>query len=103
MTRPTDPRGASRRGSTDASDIGYTAANGATASRGKRWPAPDNIRGINAAIRQRERTGLCVVCGQPAGDIGGATCKEVVCIRAFVMGRMTSPEFAAPETGAMEY
>lgn len=28
-SRPTDPRGASRRGGTDAGDIGYTAANDA--------------------------------------------------------------------------
>ena len=34
MNRPSDPRGASRRGGTDASDIGYTVANGAP-TRGK--------------------------------------------------------------------
>lgn len=45
MTRPADPRGASRRGATDAADLGYTAANDAPARRSK-WdhrphkPAP---------------------------------------------------------------
>jgi hypothetical protein len=69
-------------------DLGYGAANGHTASHGKRWPAPSNIHQINNLIRQRERTGRCVVCGKPAGDMGGATCKSVACIRAFVLGRM---------------
>lgn len=85
-TRPTDPRGASRRGSTDAGDLGYTVANGATPARGKRWPTPSDIRGINAAMRQRERTGRCVVCGKPAGDMAGATCKATNCIRCWVLG-----------------
>ena len=86
-TRPTDDRGATRRGN-DNSDLGYGVASRHTAIHGKRWPAPDNIYKINNLIRQRERTGLCVVCNQPAGDIGGATCKSAACIRAFVMGRM---------------
>ena len=92
MSRPDDPRKSNRRGN-DHSDIGYGVANGhaATHDHGKRWPAPDNIYKINLLIRQRERTGLCVVCGQPAGDIGGATCKRVACIRAFVFGRMGEP------------
>ena len=89
-SRPTDPRGASRRGN-DHSDLGYGAANGHTASHGKRWPAPSNIHQINNLIRQRERTGRCVVCGKPAGNMGGATCKSVACIRAFVLGRIGEP------------
>ena len=36
MTRPADPRGAARRGGTDAADLGYTVANDAPAKR-KRW------------------------------------------------------------------
>lgn len=55
--------------------------------RGKRWPAPQTIREINAATRQRERTGLCVVCGKPAGDMAGATCKSPHCIRCWVLGQ----------------
>ena len=89
MSRPTDPRGAKRRGGTDSADLGYTAANGAARQHAKRWPAPDSIRQLNNLIRQRERTGLCVVCGQPAGDMGGATCKQKACIAAFVLGQVT--------------
>ena len=56
-----------------------------TNAKPKRWPAPGDVRGINAAIRQRERTGRCVVCGQPT-DAPGVTCKATACLSCWVLG-----------------
>lgn len=86
-SRPTDPRGASRRGGTDAGDLGYTVANGAPApvKRHTRYSPPQDIHGITKAMQQRAATGLCVVCHQPA-PIPGATCKAPDCVRAWVFG-----------------
>jgi hypothetical protein len=89
MTRPTDPRGASRRGGTDAGDIGYTVANGAPSRphrpQGLRYSPPQDIHGITRAMQQRAATGLCVVCHQPA-PLSGATCKAPDCVRAWIFG-----------------
>lgn len=87
MTRPTDPRGASRRGGTDAGDLGYTAANTAPThgKRHTRYSPPQDVQGIAKAMRQRAATGLCVVCHQPA-PTPGATCKMPDCVRAWVFG-----------------
>jgi hypothetical protein len=85
MTRPTDPRGANRRGSTDSSDLGYTAANHATPHTGKRWPAPGDIYGISRYMRQRANTGRCVVCGSPT-DAPGLTCKSTNCLSCWILG-----------------
>jgi hypothetical protein len=85
MTRPTDPRGASRRGN-DNADLGYTAATGAAFPVATiRFTPPQDIHGITRYMRQRAATGLCVVCGQPA-PIAGATCKAPGCVRAWVFG-----------------
>ena len=84
-TRPTDPRGNARRGSTDAGDLGYTAANHAAPSRGKRWPAPSDIYAINRYTRQRIATGRCVVCGATT-TTPGVTCKATSCVSCWVLG-----------------
>jgi len=84
-SRPTDRRGASRRGS-DYGDFGYDAANGAAfPAAAVRFTPPADIHGITRYIRQRQATGLCVVCGQPA-PMAGATCKSPGCVRAWVFG-----------------
>jgi hypothetical protein len=87
MNRPSDPRGASRRGGTDAGDLGYTVANAAP-SRPRshlRYSPPQDIHGITRAMRQRAATGLCVVCHQPA-PLLGATCKAPACVQAWIFG-----------------
>ena len=85
MTRPTDQRGAARRGS-DNGDLGSGAANGASFPVAAiRFSPPADIRGITRCVRQRAATGLCVVCGQPA-PMAGATCKSPGCVQAWVFG-----------------
>ena len=55
----------------------------ARAQRIAQYRPPDNVQGITLAVRQRNASGLCAVCGQPA--IGaGVTCKEPDCVRAWV-------------------
>lgn len=83
MTRPTDPRGAARRGA-DNQDTGYTL-DAPRVVRGKRWPAPADIRGINRYQRQRQTTGCCVVCGKQT-DALGVTCKATACVACWVFG-----------------
>jgi len=84
-SRPTDRRGAARRGS-DNADLGYGAANGASFPVATiRFSPPNDIHGISRYMRQRQATGLCVVCGQPA-PMAGATCKSPGCVRAWVFG-----------------
>jgi hypothetical protein len=89
MSARTDPRGASRRGGTDAGDLGYTAANAAPSrsrhAQGLRYAPPQDVQGIAKAMRQRAATGLCVVCHQPA-PIAGATCKAPDCVQAWIFG-----------------
>lgn len=82
-----DPRGASRRGSTDAGDLGYVAANDAAHKhkRSGRYSPPQDVHGITKAAQQRAATGLCVVCHQPA-PTPGATCKMPDCVRAWMFG-----------------
>lgn len=84
MTRPTDTRGADRRGS-DNQDMGYTLDALARTVRGKRWTAPTDIYGIARYTRQRQITGCCVVCGEPT-TMPGVTCKAVDCISCWVLG-----------------
>jgi hypothetical protein len=84
-SRPTDPRGAARRGN-DNSDIGYGVANDASRPVAAiRFSPPADIHGITRYMRQRQATGLCVVCGKPA-PMAGATCKSPGCVRAWVFG-----------------
>ena len=88
MTRPPDPRGAERRGSSPFGDAtGYDIPNDAPAHpvRGKRWPAPDTIQRINTYARQRAATGRCVVCGQPT-TMPGVTCKSTACLSCWILG-----------------
>ena len=82
MTRPRDPRGASRRGS-DNADLGYLAPD--CTAFVVRWPTPRDIAGIVAKRRERERTGACVVC-HTATDAPGVTCKSLPCLRAWLFG-----------------
>lgn len=84
MSRQNDLRGAARRGS-DNQDTGYGVAIGATAHRGKRWPAPADIHGITRYMRQRQATGRCVVCNEPT-DTPGVTCKKPACVACWVLG-----------------
>jgi hypothetical protein len=92
MTRPTDPRGASRRKPTAfGENIGMDVANNAPprppAQPGAYYP-PATIQQINAVMRQVRATGRCAVCGQPKGDDGfGATCKQSACISKWILGR----------------
>ena len=88
MTRPTDPRGASRRGSTGfGENIGLDVDPDASFPVATiRFSPPADIHGITRYMRQREATGLCVVCRQPAIG-GGVTCKQPQCIRAWVFGK----------------
>ena len=83
-TRPTDPRGADRRGS-DNADIGYHLDTPARVVTGRCWPAPDTIQRINAYARQRAATGRCVVCGQPT-DSPGVTRKATACLSCWILG-----------------
>lgn len=55
----------------------------AHAQRISQYRPPDTVQGITLAVRQRNASGLCTVCGQPASG-GGVTCKEPACIRAWV-------------------
>jgi hypothetical protein len=84
MTKP-ESRDASRRGN-DNTDIGYGVANDARRPVAAiRFSPPYDIHGITRYMRQRQATGLCVVCGQPA-PMQGATCKSPGCVRAWVFG-----------------
>jgi hypothetical protein len=87
MSARTDPRGASRRGGTDAGDLGYTVASDAPARPRShlRYAPPQDVQGIAKAMRQRAATGLCVVCHQPA-PLLGATCKAPACVQAWIFG-----------------
>ena len=86
MTRPADPRGASRRGATEfGDDIGYDVAGVAPAGP-RRYHPPTTIQQLNAVMRMVSETGRCAICGQPAHG-GGATCKTPECIGAWVFGR----------------
>jgi len=85
-TRPTDPRGASRRGPTAfGEETGYDIANDAQ-PKPRTFHPPSGIRQINAAIRTAQASGKCAVCGQPVSG-GGATCKQPACISKWVLGR----------------
>lgn len=48
-----------------------------------RYYPPATIYQINVAVRHRQLTGRCPVCGEPAFG-PGVTCKEPACIRAWV-------------------
>lgn len=85
-TRPTDPRGANRRGS-DNADLGYRVDVPARIVAGKRWATPSDIHGILRYTRQRAATGRCVVCGATT-TTPGVTCKSIMCISCWVLGHM---------------
>jgi hypothetical protein len=82
MTRKRDPRGANRRGS-DNADLGYATPDDAPPVH--RWPTPRDMHGIAKAIRSRNETGRCVVCGEPT-TTPGVTCKSERCLNAWIFG-----------------
>lgn len=82
MTRRPDPRRANRRGN-DNADLGYLAPDGTAFV--VRWPTPRDTAGIVAKVRERERTGACVVC-HTATDAPGVTCKSLRCLKAWLFG-----------------
>jgi hypothetical protein len=87
MSRPSDPRKNERRKpSTFGEETGLDVANDARRPVADvRFSPPHDIHGITRYMRQRQATGLCVVCGQPA-PMQGATCKSPGCVRAWVFG-----------------
>ena len=77
MTRPADPRGASRRGATDAADLGYTVANDAPASRHKPPMRPHRPAPVDHGCHCYEVRGVAYTRCAAHAPAGGCDCGPV--------------------------
>jgi len=106
MTRTADPRGASRRGGTDAADLGYTVANDAAQtarqflSRKPRtlpYTGCHLYQGPSVWFPGTQQVYSRCPAHQPAGSI------DLGPVGGYCTQCMQSPEFQAPVFEALEY